>query len=124
MCRRHFAGGVINPLIRPSSTFGRGFLSTRGGGLTRISRKTSEIVEIESGKGRICYCLFLRLGPCGVSSIVGGYKYYYQCPTCGTPFELKMRVTLTKRRCSYCGTPIVPQEIDRQAEERRQQAEE
>ena len=43
------------------------------------------------------------------------YKYEYCCPICGTCLELKMRVTQTKRRCPQCGTPITPEEIDRQA---------
>jgi hypothetical protein len=33
-----------------------------------------------------------------------------------------MRVTLTKRRCPQCGTPITPEEIDRQAAERARNA--
>lgn len=42
------------------------------------------------------------------------YKYEYQCPSCGTQLELKMRVTQTKRKCPHCGTPITPEEIDSQ----------
>jgi DNA-directed RNA polymerase subunit RPC12/RpoP len=47
------------------------------------------------------------------------YKIDYRCPSCGTEVELRKRVTLTRRRCSHCGTPITPQEIDRQAAEKR-----
>ena len=41
-------------------------------------------------------------------------QFSYNCPKCGTQLSLRKRVTLTKRRCSQCGTPITPAEIDRQ----------
>jgi transcription initiation factor TFIIIB Brf1 subunit/transcription initiation factor TFIIB len=49
------------------------------------------------------------------------FKYSYKCPHCGTYLELRMRVTLTARRCPQCGAPITPKEIDRQEEERQKQ---
>jgi HEAT repeat protein/DNA-directed RNA polymerase subunit RPC12/RpoP len=48
-------------------------------------------------------------------------KYQYRCPNCGTEVELRMRVTQTKRRCSYCNIPITTEEIDRQKAERDRQ---
>jgi DNA-directed RNA polymerase subunit RPC12/RpoP len=50
--------------------------------------------------------------------------YPYTCISCGTHFELNKRVTITKRRCSYCNFPIYTQEIDRQANERRKKEQE
>jgi phage terminase large subunit GpA-like protein len=50
-----------------------------------------------------------------------GFKYSYECPHCGTYLELKMRVTLTTRRCPQCGATITAQEIDRQDAARREQ---
>jgi hypothetical protein len=52
---------------------------------------------------------------------MGGYKCEYQCPSCGTALELRMRVTQTKRKCPHCGTPITPEEIDRQGEARSEE---
>jgi hypothetical protein len=49
---------------------------------------------------------------------MANYKYEYSCPTCGTSLDLRMRVTQRKRRCPQCGTPITPEEIDRQGAER------
>jgi hypothetical protein len=46
------------------------------------------------------------------------YKHYWNCPTCGRAYELKMRVTQGVRKCSYCATLITTEEIDRQAWER------
>jgi DNA-directed RNA polymerase subunit M/transcription elongation factor TFIIS len=54
---------------------------------------------------------------------MAGYKYIYVCPKCKTYLELKMRVTQTKRKCPQCGTPITPQEIDRQTRERNKRNE-
>lgn len=51
----------------------------------------------------------------GSVSSMAKYKYEYRCPRCGTQLVLKMRTTLTKRRCPHCGLPITPDEIDRQA---------
>jgi hypothetical protein len=45
-------------------------------------------------------------------------KYPYYCPKCGTEAILRQRVTLTKRKCSYCGMPITTATIDRQAKAR------
>ena len=39
-------------------------------------------------------------------------KYYWRCPSCGTRLELRQRVTLTKRKCPHCATPITPEAID------------
>jgi hypothetical protein len=39
----------------------------------------------------------------------------YTCPTCGRHYELRKRVTLTRRTCAYCGTEITEGEIDYQA---------
>jgi hypothetical protein len=44
-----------------------------------------------------------------------GYRYAWTCPKCHTRLDLHKRVTQTKRRCPHCGTPITPEEIDRQA---------
>jgi predicted RNA-binding Zn-ribbon protein involved in translation (DUF1610 family) len=49
---------------------------------------------------------------------MAGYKYFWQCPSCSTSLELKMRVTQTKRKCPHCGHAITPEEIDRQEAER------
>ena len=40
--------------------------------------------------------------------------FRYKCPKCGSRYELRMRVTLTRRRCAYCGMEITPKEIDYQ----------
>lgn len=46
--------------------------------------------------------------------------YSYTCPRCGTSFELRKRVTVTRRRCSHCNHEITPHEIDYQEHEARQ----
>lgn len=48
--------------------------------------------------------------------------YRYTCPSCGNSVELRKRVTVTKRHCSYCNTPITTDEIDQQEEEAYQHA--
>jgi hypothetical protein len=45
-------------------------------------------------------------------------SYPYRCPECKTEVVLRQRVTQTKRKCSYCGTPITTAEIDRQEQEK------
>src|SRR5689334_14185896 len=50
------------------------------------------------------------------------YKYPYTCPSCGAYFEFRMRTVLKLRRCSYCGTPVTVEEIDRQARLRAEHA--
>lgn len=45
---------------------------------------------------------------------MGGYKYFWTCPNCGTSLQLKMRVTQTTRKCPQCGFVVTPEEIDRQ----------
>jgi predicted RNA-binding Zn-ribbon protein involved in translation (DUF1610 family) len=51
--------------------------------------------------------------------VVAGFKYEYTCPNCGSYLVLKMRVTITRRRCPECGTPITPHEIDIQRERQK-----
>src|SRR5690349_24538979 len=46
---------------------------------------------------------------------MGGFKYDWRCPNCGTTLKLKMRATQTKRKCPHCGSAITPAEIDKQA---------
>ena len=48
--------------------------------------------------------------------------FLYECPGCGYEYELRKRVTLTRRRCDYCGVEITPAEIDRQESERESKA--
>ena len=55
---------------------------------------------------------------------MGGQRYDYRCPNCGTQLELRMRVTQTKRKCPHCGSPITPEEIDRQQAEMQKRMEE
>lgn len=45
---------------------------------------------------------------------MAGYKYHWKCPKCGTKLVLKMRTTITKRKCPHCGFLVTPEEIDRQ----------
>jgi transposase len=45
-------------------------------------------------------------------------SYPYRCPKCKTEVVLRQRVTQTKRKYSYCGTPITIAEIDRQEQEK------
>ena len=60
----------------------------------------------------------------GEGLIMAGYKFFWQCPNCGSQLELKMRETLRQRYCPRCRFPITPDEIDRQeAEWQRQEAE-
>ncbi len=38
----------------------------------------------------------------------------YSCPSCGTPFEFRKRVTISKRRCPHCNHEVTTLEIDKQ----------
>ena len=51
-------------------------------------------------------------------------KYCYVCPDCGTEFELRKRVTITRRRCSHCNLEIRTSEIDSQIAQKERELEE
>lgn len=40
--------------------------------------------------------------------------YLWRCPKCRTTLELRKRVSLTKRICPHCATPINTDDIDRE----------
>jgi DNA-directed RNA polymerase subunit RPC12/RpoP len=46
-------------------------------------------------------------------------KYPYRCPKCGRQYELRVRETVTRRRCPHCAVEITSQEIDLQQAERQ-----
>jgi uncharacterized protein (DUF983 family) len=47
------------------------------------------------------------------------FRYGWRCPKCGTSVKFYTRAAETKRRCSRCGTPVAPEEIDSQRSEIR-----
>lgn len=49
--------------------------------------------------------------------------FTYHCPGCGHSLRLKKRAVVSSRHCRACGTEITWQEIQRQDNEKRRQAE-